>query len=79
MPPHIHLKRRYTLLFFGVSLIIYTMMTYGGLRSPDSEIVFRTAESLITQKSWAVEEELPWPDFGLREGKDGKRCLVWAG
>jgi len=53
-------------------MITYTVMSYGGIRSPDSEVVFRTTESLVLRGSFAVSQELTWKGFGLTEGKNGK-------
>ncbi|MBX7254805.1 MAG: hypothetical protein K1Y02_00490 [Candidatus Hydrogenedentes bacterium] len=68
-----------TLLFGVVLLIVYALTCYGGLRSPDSEIVFRTAESLVTRHQWDVPNPVEsWPEFGLATGIDGKKYSVFG-
>jgi len=53
--------------------IIYAIFSYGGIRSPDSEVEFRTAEALATHHGFAVTHRLPRLDgFGLPIGKDGQ-------
>lgn len=64
---------------FGITVVVYTMMSYGGLRSPDSEVVFRTAESLATRGSFAVSSDLSsWRGFGLPRGRDGQRYSLFG-
>ena len=53
-------------------------MSYGGIRSPDSEVMFRTIESLATRGSFAVTEELAWKEFGLARGKDGNLYSIFG-
>jgi hypothetical protein len=55
-----------------VTTVVYFLFSYGGVRSPDSEIVFRTAEALATRGTFRLTAELKgWQDFGLPRGKDG--------
>ena len=67
------------IIFFGFSFIVYGLLTYGGVRAPDSEIVFRTAESLASRSSFAVSDELAvWRRFGLTKGKGGGLYSVFG-
>ena len=65
-------------LFF-TAILVYTLLMYGGIRSPDSEIVFRTSESLVLRNTFAVPEKLAaWPQFGLPKGRDGRCYSVFG-
>lgn len=66
------------IVLFGLSFIVYGLLTYGGVRAADSEIVFRTAESLATQSSFAVSDMLAWKGFGLAQGKSGERYSLFG-
>jgi hypothetical protein len=71
--------RRCALAFFVASFDIYSLMSYGGVRSPDSEVVFRTGESLATRGTFAVAEELElWSAFGLPRGNNGNRYSIFG-
>ena len=72
------LRAGISLIFFISSFIFYSLMTYGGVRSADSEIVFRTAESLATQGTFTVSEGFKDWDFGLVKGRHGRR-YAWFG
>jgi hypothetical protein len=61
-----------------VCLLVYTWTAYGGIRSTDSEIVFRTAQSLAGNGSFAVSEGVLWEGFGLAEGKDGRFYSIFG-
>jgi len=60
------------IILFGLSFIVYSLLTYGGIRSPDSEVTFRTAESLATRCSFVLPHRLTWKVFGVSQGKDGE-------
>lgn len=66
------------LYIFLVNLILYTIFNYGGIRSPDSEIVFRTTESLVQRGEFAVPEAINLTYFGLGPGKDEKRYSIFG-
>ncbi len=52
---------------------LYVATSYGGIRSPDGEVVYRVAESLVTEGSFAVSSRIElWPEFGVAEGRDGR-------
>ena len=58
------------LRLFLVGLAVYLAASYGGIRAADGEVVYRTAEALAHEGSFAVEESLPWKGFGLARGTD---------
>jgi hypothetical protein len=64
---------------FASATIVYGVLSFGGIRFPDSEIVYLTAESLATTGTFAVQHDLAaWPDFGLATGRDGRRYSVFG-
>lgn len=70
---------RTALLLFGVTLAVYGLTTYGGVRSPDEEVVFLTAEALAHHGTFALAsgpEGLP--DFGVARGVDGRLYSVFG-
>lgn len=69
---------RCSITFFATTVIVYGMMSYGGIRSPDGEVMFRTAESLANHGSFAVSEMIDWKDFGLPQGVDGRRYSIFG-
>lgn len=78
---HVSRRRihRCALALLVASFVIYSVVSYGGVRSPDSEVVFRTGESLAARGTFAVAEELEeWPGFGLPHGTDGNRYSVFG-
>lgn len=64
-------------LFF-LCLIVFTLTAYGGIRSTDSEIVFRTAQAMLEEGSLAVPEGVLWEGFGLAQGKDGRYYSIFG-
>ncbi len=61
------------------ALAFYTTLNYGGTRSPDSEVVFRTAESLVREGNFALTADLElWPGFGAPRGRDGRRYSLFG-
>ncbi len=69
---------RFTLKLVILGCVIYPLFSYFGIRSPDSEIMFRTAQSLALHGSFAVPSELNWKGFGLPKGTDGRRYSVFG-
>jgi hypothetical protein len=55
-------------------------MAYGGIRAPDTEIVYRVAESFVDRGAWDVRGDLEgWPPgFGTAPGRDGRRWAVYG-
>jgi hypothetical protein len=49
------------------------------IRSPDAEVVYRTAEALALRGSFAVERDLDsWAGFGLPTGRDGRKYAIFG-
>jgi hypothetical protein len=68
-----------SIILFLFSVVVYEVTTYGGIRSPDSEVVFRTAEALATENHFAVAGDIEqWRGFGLPRGIDGKQYSVFG-
>ncbi len=59
---------------------MYFFLSYGGIRSPDTEIVYRVAVSLADHGDWVLRGDLEgWPPgFGGATGRDGKRYSVYG-
>jgi hypothetical protein len=72
-------KKRYShsILLFFLCTIMYSITNYGGIRSPDGEVVFRAGEA-FSEGTLAVEKQLPWEGFGLPRGIDGKRYSLFG-
>lgn len=68
----------YPAIIFLINLFFYALFNYGGIRSPDSEIVFRTTESLVLRNEFAVPEPISFNYFGLGPGMDGKRYSIFG-
>lgn len=65
--------KRHAFLLFLLCVAVYAVFTHGGIRSPDSEVAFRTAESLAHSGTFAAQGYLDrWPDFGFARGTDGR-------
>ncbi|MFH2066217.1 MAG: phospholipid carrier-dependent glycosyltransferase [Pseudomonadota bacterium] len=67
----------YAILLFFLCVILYSATNYGGVRSPDGEVVFRAGEA-FSQAKLAVESQLPWEGFGLPRGLDGRRYSLFG-
>jgi hypothetical protein len=80
MSPPSRLRRCLPVLsIFAITAGVYAVSTYGGIRSPDSEIVFRTAQSLAERGDFALQESLPlWEGFGAPVGRDGQRYSLFG-
>ena len=63
--------RLYGITLFIVCVALFSLMSYGGIRSSDSEVVFRAGESIAMRGSMALERDLEeWHAFGVAYGKD---------
>ncbi len=52
-------------------VVVYSLTTYGGIRAPDAEVVFRVSENLADGKGFGVSSDLEnWRGFGVAIGKD---------
>lgn len=59
--------------------VVYALTSYGNVRSPDAEVVFRTAESLAAGHGFRLEHDLAWwPGFGVARGRDGALYSVFG-
>ena len=64
---------------FWICLGFYCLMLYGGIRTADGEIVFRTGQALAATGSLALADDLAgWPGFALARGRDGRLYSVFA-
>ncbi|MBK8231172.1 MAG: hypothetical protein IPK72_11405 [Candidatus Eisenbacteria bacterium] len=62
---------RWTLFVFIAALLIFGLTAYGGVRSPDNEVVFRAAESFASRGLLDLGPDLgDWDGFGLARGRD---------
>ena len=52
--------------------LTYALFSYWGIRSPDGEVMYRTAESLVRHADFAIEPLEQWPEFGVAPGRGGK-------
>ncbi|MEE3332506.1 MAG: hypothetical protein VX246_16690 [Myxococcota bacterium] len=69
---------RDALALFALCGVACVLFSYGGIRSPDGEVGFRTARSLALSGEFAVDEELGWKGFGLATGLDGQRYSIFG-
>jgi hypothetical protein len=65
------------LLFLG-AVALYSLSSYAGIRSPDSEVMFETSEALVANHSFAVSPKASWTGFGLAPGKDGRIYSIFG-
>jgi hypothetical protein len=71
--------RTYGLVLFLCSAAMYGFTTYGGVRSSDSEVVYRVAESLARRGNFSVQSELEeWKAFGVAYGSGGKLYAIFG-
>lgn len=70
---------RFLLSLWLVCVCLFCLMAYGGIRTPDGEVVFRIGEALARHGSFAVDKDLEaWPEFGLPKGIDGRRYAIFG-
>ncbi|MEW6078628.1 MAG: hypothetical protein AB1724_12500 [Thermodesulfobacteriota bacterium] len=68
-----------SVLLFAFCLGCYALMAYGGIRTADGEIVYRTGEALATTGSLALDEDMAgWRGFAVATGVDGRLYSVFA-
>ncbi len=65
-------KKYFPFLVFIINLLVYSFFNYGGIRFPDSEIMYRATESLVVRGELSIPEGIHWNRFGLGKGLDGK-------
>jgi hypothetical protein len=65
------------LLLFLSSLLLYSLTAYGGVRSPDAEMIFRVGQSLADGRGFTVEAIDIYPRFGVAPGEDGRLYSIY--
>jgi hypothetical protein len=71
--------RRYGTLLFCVCLFFFGLIPYGGVRSSDSEVVFRVAESLANRGVFYLQHDLEdWHAFGVATGKGDRLYAIFG-
>lgn len=72
-------KKTTAAYIFFTCLIIYTLTSYGGIREPDGEITYKTAEALANGLTFELKEGLDsWKGFGTAHGRDGKLYSIFG-
>jgi len=71
-------RTRYALAAFLLAAAVYTITFSGHLSSPDSEVVLRTAVSLATEGSLAIEPIQSFSEFGYGKAEDGTLYSVFG-
>lgn len=69
---------RGAVVVFCVALLVNLVAWYGGIRSPDGEVVFETCEALYERGTFAVTGVSRWTGFGLAPGADGRQYSVFG-
>jgi len=71
--------RRYGILLFCICLFFFGLIPYGGVRSSDSEVVFRVAESLADRGVFYLEHDLEdWHAFGVATGRGDRLYAIFG-
>lgn len=70
-------KPQMRVVFFA-SMILYLLTGYGGVRSPDAEVVFETCDALRSRGTWAVQGASAWEGFALAPGRDQRRYSIFG-
>ena len=68
---------RQALAVLLICLGVYSATNYGGVRPPDSEVVFRVAEALIDGRGFSPKDLESWPGFGVSPGRNGRLYAVY--
>lgn len=70
---------RSILILFVSALVVFGAANYGGMRSPDSEIVYRVGESIAAGRGFVVERDLQlWRGFGVSPGRGGRQYAIFG-
>lgn len=73
------IESAYSRALFFFCILIYTATAYGGIRSPDAEIIFRSAETFADKGSLAVEKPIEYlEEFGIARALDGNNYPVFG-
>src|SRR5690242_13997692 len=66
------------LALFLASFAVYLLTCYGGVRSPDAEVMFLGAQAIAEHGSLALERDTDWHGFGVARGRDGRQYSVFG-
>ncbi|MBI4720147.1 MAG: hypothetical protein HY770_02750 [Chitinivibrionia bacterium] len=70
---------RHTLALFVIALLLFSATNYGGIRSPDGELVFRVGESIAGGRGFEVGQRLElWEDFGVAKGRGNRLYAIFG-
>jgi hypothetical protein len=70
---------RPTIALFIIAVLLFSATNFGGIRSPDSELVFRVGESIARGRGFEVPRRLElWEEFGVAEGRGGKLYAIFG-
>ncbi|MCX6133921.1 MAG: DUF2723 domain-containing protein [Ignavibacteriales bacterium] len=71
--------KRYGVILFCLCAFFFGLIPYGGVRSSDSEVVFRVGESLALRGVFYVEHDLEdWHSFGVATGKSNRLYAIFG-
>lgn len=71
--------RLFGIAIFLVCFVLFGLMTYGGVRASDDEIVFRMGESIAERGEISLEKDLEaWPGFGVAFGRENKIYSIFG-
>ena len=71
--------RRYGILLFCLCIFFFGLIPYGGVRSSDSEVVFRVAESLANRGAFSLEHDLEdWHAFGVAMARADRLYAIFG-
>jgi hypothetical protein len=77
--PNQNQLRRYGILLFCLCLFFFGLIPYGGVRSSDSEVVFRVAESIADRGVFYLEHDLEnWHAFGVATGRADRPYAIFG-
>ncbi len=71
-------KKSHLAIIFILSLTVFSATHTGMVDSPDSEVVFRTAESILDKGALAIDKLEIWPEFGAASGLDDKKYSIFG-
>jgi hypothetical protein len=69
---------KHCIVVFCICCAAYLLTGYFGIRSPDSEIVYRAGESLVKGEGFAVKPLESWEAHGVATGIDGKIYSIFG-
>ena len=73
------MERAQKIAIIGLTLLLYTVTNYGGIRGPDEEVMFRAGESLLDRGNLTIAPDLgPLAGFGVARGRDGQLYSIFG-